>query len=256
MHLKAAVHSLQLHDFSAGKEQVGEAVLSGAELLFQLQDMLGRIDGFPEFRLQESAQLRLAQLGGERKVVVPALLVPVVQVLLVDDADIPLQKTVYRQPPEAGQPVFQADFPVPVQSVAFIKVCSGGLDDFIRRHARIKLQFAFFRLRAHPLKDGAPAELGLEQNRLQRVPEVAFIHGRVFVPVQRPEQLFQLFVFIVLPRRAEDDVPVEVHVAVGVIGLEVRHKGIVLCAVPYDVVRAPFLKVCDVVLLHGLQGAF
>jgi len=63
------------------------------------------------------------------------------------------------------------------------------------------------------------------------------------------EKLRELVILIVPPRAAVDDVPVEIRVPAAVIGLEVRSEGVVVRAVPYNVVRAPFLQLGDV-LIH------
>ena len=65
MHLKGAVNPVQFHDLAACVEQMGKLVVPGAELLFQPDDALHRIDGLPEFGLEEFPEFRHAQPGGE-----------------------------------------------------------------------------------------------------------------------------------------------------------------------------------------------
>ena len=250
VHLKCAVNPVQLDDFSPGIKQVREFVVPGAELLFKADNTLRGIYGLAELGFQKLAKFRYAQLAGKGKVVVPAGLVAVVKVFLVNDGDVPLEETVHRHPSEAGHPVFQPDFPVAVQSVAVKKELPGGLHDLIRRHAVVECQFCFCRLRTHSSKHGTAAEFRPEKNGLQRIPEDSLIGSRVFIPVKHGEQLFKFPVLIMASCGTVDDIPVNIDIAVTVIGLEVRRKGIILRAVPYDVVSAPFLKVCNSLIHH------
>ena len=250
VHLKAAVDPAELHDLSAGVEQVGEAVVSGAKLPLQLQHLLGGVEGLAELGLQKVPHLRFGQLAAEGVLLGPGGHVPVVELLFVEEDGPALEEAVHRKAAEMAQPVLQADPPVPVKAVALIEKGAGGLHDLPGAHGGVQTQLRLRRFRTKPGQGGTLCQLRAIEQRLQGVPEQGLVKGGVPVLVQHGEEPFQQPVVIVPPCRAEDHVPVEVHLALGVIGLEVRHEGVVPGAGPYDVVGPPLLQVCDA-LLHG-----
>ena len=251
VHLKRAVDPVQLDNLPLRVVEVREPVVSAAELFFKLQNTLGRIDRLSEFRLQKVPQLRYRQLCADGIVRLPGPRTAVIPVLLVDDDPSPLQEGIDREPSQMRQPVFQAYSPISIEPVAVKKELPCGVDDLIRRHFGIEFQIRFGRRGAQACKDRAAADLPVVQDRFDGIPENRLIDGGVLISVQHGEQLFKLFIFIVASCRTEDEVPVNVHIAVAVIGLEVRCEGIVLCAVPDDVVRAPLLKIRNIPF-HGL----
>ena len=219
-----------------------EFVIPAAQLLFQPHDFFRRIDRLAELGLQKRAQLRFAQLRSERIAAAVTGDVPVIKPLLVADDRPSLQEAVHRHPSETGQAISQPDLPVPVQPVALIEKASRSVYDLLGRHAVVQLQLRPRRFGAHGFQHRAGVELTPVQDGLQRVPEDCLIDGGVPVFVQHGEELFQLFILIVPSGGTEDNVPVEIHAAAAVVGLEVRRKRVVLRAVPYDVVGAPLLK--------------
>ena len=76
------------------------------------------------------------------------------------------------------------------------------------------------------------------------------IIGSIFISVKHGKQLFQLSILIVTSRGTVDDIPVEVHIAAAVIRFKVRHKGIILRTVPYDIIGAPFLEIRNRLIHH------
>ena len=160
----------------------------------------------------------------------------------MDDDPAPLQEAVDREPSEPGQAVFQPDFPVAVETELIEEELSGRLHNLIRRHIGTELQTGLRRLGAHGVQNRAAGELRLKQHGFQGVPEDGLVKGRIPVPVERGKQPLELLILKVAPRGTIDDVPVEIHVAVAVVGFEVRREGIVLCTVPYEVVGTPFLE--------------
>ena len=254
VHFKGAVHPAQLDDLAPRVEKMGEFMVAGAKLLFQPEDLFERIDRPAEFRLQEIAQLGLVHLCAERVFAVPAGHVAVIQALFMEEERATLQKAVDRHPPEPGQPESEPDPSVAVQPVTLIEEALGGVHDLVRRHAGVELQLRFRGFGADPLEQGALGELRLKQDRLERAPENALVERGVPVAVEHGEQPLQLLVFIAAPRGAEDDVPVEIHPAAAVVGLEVGREGVVPGTVPYDVVGSSFLELCNA-LIHSSKGA-
>ena len=55
VHLKGIVDAMELNNFAPCIKKVGEAVIPGAELLFQLYNTLGGINGLSELRLKKTA---------------------------------------------------------------------------------------------------------------------------------------------------------------------------------------------------------
>ena len=228
-------------------------MVPAAQLFFQPGDLRCRIDRPAEFRLHEIAQLRLAHFGAERILAVPAGQITVIQALLVEKERAALQEAVDRHPSEPGQPVSEAHLPVAVQSVAIKEEAPGGLHDLVRRHAGVEAQFRLRGSGPDPREHGALAELRPKQQRFERAPEYVLVKCGVPVLVEHGKQRFQLLILITAPCGAEDDVPVDVSAAAAVIGLEVRRKGVVPCAVPYDVVGAPFLELGNI-LIHSSKA--
>ena len=167
----------------------------------------------------------------------------------MNDNPAALQEAVDREPSEPGQAVFQTDFPVAVETELLEKELPGRLHDLIRRHTGGELQPGLRRLGTHGFQNGAPGEFRLEQHRLERVPEDGLINCGIPVSVEHGKQTLELLILKVASCGTVDDVPIEIHIAVAVVGFEVRRKGIVLGTVPYEIVSTPFLKVGDV-LIH------
>ena len=174
-----------------------------------------------------------------------------IQVLLMDDDPAALQKAVDREPSWTGQAMLQPDFPIAVKTVLIEKELPGRLHNFVRRHVGVKFQAAFRRLGTHGRQNRAPGELRLKQHGFQGVPEDGLIDGGIPVSVEHGKQPLELFVLKVASCGTVDDVPVEIHIAVAVVGLEVRRKGIVFCTVPYEIVGAPFLNVGNCLIHSG-----
>ena len=175
----------------------------------------------------------------------------VIQVLFVNDDPAALQEAVDREPSEAGQTMLQADFPVAAEPKLFEEELPCRLHDLIRRHIGIELQPSLCGLGAHGRQNRAAGELRLKQHGLQRVPEDGLIDIGIPVPVEHGKQPLELVILKVAPRGTIDDVPVEIHIAVAVIGFEVRRKGIVFCTVPYEIVGASFLNVSNCLIHSG-----
>ena len=55
MHFKGVIDAMELNNFAPCIKKVGEAVIPGAELLFQLYNTLGGINGLSELRLKKIA---------------------------------------------------------------------------------------------------------------------------------------------------------------------------------------------------------
>ena len=233
MHFKGVVDPVKLTDLALCVEEMGETVIPGTELLFQLHNAFYRVEGLPELRLQELTQLRLGELGADRIVISPGGSIPGVEVFLMNDDSAPLQEGIDREPPEVGQPVFQADFSVTVQPELIIEELPGRLHDLFRRHFGVELQTGLHWFRAHALQNGASGKLCLEQDGFKRVPEDPLVDGGIPVLVEHGKQFFKLLILVVASCGTIDDIPVDIHIAVAVVGLEVRSKRIVLRTVPY-----------------------
>ena len=233
MHFKGVVDPVKLTDLALCVEEMGETVIPGTELLFQLHNAFRRVDGLPELCLQELTQLRLGELGADRIVISPGGSIPGVEVFLMNDDSAPLQEGIDREPPEVGQPVFQADFSVTVQPELIIEELPGRLHDLFRRHFGVELQTGLHWFRAHALQNGASGKLCLEQDGFKRVPEDPLVDGGIPVLVEHGKQFFKLLILVVASCGTIDDIPVNIHIAVAVVGLEVRSKRIVLRTVPY-----------------------
>ena len=154
-----------------------------------------------------------------------------------------LQEGVNREPSEMRQTVFQACFPVTIQPVMIIEELPGSVYNLIRRHFSIEFQFRLRRQRTDFLKNRAVGDLRPVQERFNGVPENGFIDSSIFIFVKHGKKLFKFSVLIVASCGSINNVPVDIHIAVAVISLEIRSKGIVLCAVPDDIVCPPLLKI-------------
>ena len=89
--------------------------------------------------------------------------------------------------------------------------------------------------RAQSGKRGALRQLKLEYAVFKPQPEKPLVVVRFLVLLKRAKKRHELGVIIVLARRAENAVPIEVGVAVAVVCLKIRLKIIASRAVPYNV---------------------
>ena len=124
-----------------------------------------------------------------------------------------------------------------------IEELPGSVYNLIRCHFSIKFQFRLRRQRTDFLKNRAVGDLRPVQERFNGVPENGFIDSSIFIFVKHGKKLFKFSVLIVASCGSINNVPVDIHIAVAVISLEIRSKGIVLCAVPDDIVCPPLLKI-------------